>query len=377
VSTGNRHTIATRLILAAIAAAAAFALAAAPALADPIADAKAQAAKVQAQVNALQDQAETAAEQYDHASETYDAVSAQAAVSAKTLKKVTAEKDKLQGTLDTRANALYREGPFGFLGVLLSARTLSDFDAAYQMLTNVSHKDAQTVDKLKDAKARATNVNDRLVAQRREAAQQKSAMAANKAAVNAKYAQSKQVLASANTQVQTLIAQQKAAEEAAARALAARIAAENARRLAEARRSYGSSGGGGGGSHGSSHYGPCPVSGIGAKAVWYAEKKLGDPYVWAASGPNEFDCSGLTMWAYRQVGISLPHYSREQINQGRRVNKSDLAPGDLVFFGSPIHHVGMYVGGGDFIEAPYSGCDVRITPLSHRHDFAGACRPYA
>jgi cell wall-associated NlpC family hydrolase len=369
VSTGNRHSIAMRLLLAAFAAAAAFAISSAPALADPIADAQAQAAKVQTQVNALQNQAEQATEQYDHASETYASLSQQADASAKTLAKITAEKNSLQNTLDTRADALYREGPFGFLGVLLSARTMSDFDAAYQMLTNVSHKDAQVVDKLKLDKERATNVHDRLVAEREQAAQQKTAMAANKAAHFAKLAQGRQVLANANAQVRTLIAQQKAAEEAAARAEAARIAADNARSFAGSGRH--------GGSGSSENYGPAPVSGIGAKAVWYAEKKLGDPYVWAAAGPNEFDCSGLTMWAYKQVGIDLPHYSRDQIDVGRRVNKSDLAPGDLVFFGDPIHHVGMYVGGGDFIEAPYTGVDVRISRLSNRDDFAGACRPYA
>ncbi len=74
--------------------------------------------------------------------------------------------------------------------------------------------------------------------------------------------------------------------------------------------------------------------------------RLGAPYVWAAAGPSSFDCSGLTMWCYRQIGISLPHSSRAQINVGQRVSRANLQPGDLVFFGSPIHHVGMYVGGG-------------------------------
>jgi cell wall-associated NlpC family hydrolase len=80
-------------------------------------------------------------------------------------------------------------------------------------------------------------------------------------------------------------------------------------------------------------------------------------------------------WAYGHVGIDLPHYSGAQINVGARVSKSNLQPGDLVFFGSPIHHVGMYIGGGDFIEAPYTGVDVRISTLADRGDYAGACRP--
>jgi cell wall-associated NlpC family hydrolase len=110
--------------------------------------------------------------------------------------------------------------------------------------------------------------------------------------------------------------------------------------------------------------------------VWWAEQALGKPYEWAASGPDSFDCSGLTMWAYDHVGVSLPHSSAEQIGSGTRVSRSNLQPGDLVFFGSPIHHVGMYVGGGDFIEAPHTGAVVRISSLSNRSDYAGACRPY-
>ena len=109
--------------------------------------------------------------------------------------------------------------------------------------------------------------------------------------------------------------------------------------------------------------------------MWWAEKAIGRPYVWSASGPNSFDCSGLTMWAYGHAGVSLPHRSRDQIHRGARVSRSNLRPGDLVFFGSPIHHVGMYVGAGDFIEAPHAGSRVRIASLAERGDYVGACRP--
>jgi len=337
-----------------------FALALAPAaFADQIADAKAQAAKVQAQVSKLNDQAEIASEQYDAARMHYASLTKQAAASAVALRKVTKQRDSLQAKLDDRATALYRQGPLGFLGALLSARTISDFDVVYQMLTNMSRKDALTVNQLKIAKQRADAVHARLVSQKRQAGVQSQQMASNAAAVKVHLTQSKQVLAQANATVRTLIAQEKAREAAAARAAA--LAALSS--------------GGSGRYSIAQDYGNPPVSGVGAKAVWYAEKKLGCPYVWAASGPSTFDCSGLTMWAYAQVGIHLNHYSRDQINEGKRVGRANLQPGDLVFFGSPIHHVGMYVGSGRFIEAPYSGVDVRITELSHRDDFAGACRP--
>jgi cell wall-associated NlpC family hydrolase len=108
--------------------------------------------------------------------------------------------------------------------------------------------------------------------------------------------------------------------------------------------------------------------------VAYAKSRIGCPYVWAASGPSEFDCSGLAMWCYGKIGISLPHSSQEQYNSGPHVSRKDLEPGDLVFFGSPIHHVGIYVGGGEMIEAPYTGARVRYAS-AFRSDYAGACRP--
>ena len=104
-------------------------------------------------------------------------------------------------------------------------------------------------------------------------------------------------------------------------------------------------------------------------------KAIGSPYEWAASGPDSFDCSGLTMWAYGHVGVSLPHHAASQIGYGQRVSRSNLQPGDLVFFGSPIHHVGMYVGHGDFIHAPHTGDVVKISSLADRGDYVGACRP--
>jgi cell wall-associated NlpC family hydrolase len=109
--------------------------------------------------------------------------------------------------------------------------------------------------------------------------------------------------------------------------------------------------------------------------VGIAKQYLGTPYRWGASGPNAFDCSGFTMYVYRQVGVSLPHSSRAQYNSGPKVSRANLQPGDLVFFGrGRIHHVGIYVGGGSYIHAPHSGAVVRIDPLN-RSDYAGACRP--
>jgi cell wall-associated NlpC family hydrolase len=110
-----------------------------------------------------------------------------------------------------------------------------------------------------------------------------------------------------------------------------------------------------------------------AAAISYAYAKLGSPYVWGATGPDAFDCSGLTQAAYRSAGLSLPRTTYAQIDTGRRVSRSELLPGDLVFFYSSISHVGLYIGNGQMIHAPNPSAPVRVAPLDEM-PFAGATR---
>ncbi|GAB3677352.1 C40 family peptidase [Actinocorallia lasiicapitis] len=117
------------------------------------------------------------------------------------------------------------------------------------------------------------------------------------------------------------------------------------------------------------------VTGAGkaAEALKAALTQLGDPYVWGADGPNSYDCSGLTMWAYAQVGINLPHFTGSQWNAGTHVTREQLQPGDLVFFYGDLHHVGMYIGDGMMVHAPQTGDVVKIAPMGGR-PFAGGVR---
>ncbi|MFD4988746.1 NlpC/P60 family protein [Streptomyces sp. NPDC058374] len=110
-----------------------------------------------------------------------------------------------------------------------------------------------------------------------------------------------------------------------------------------------------------------------AQAVAFAHTALGKPYVWGATGPNAFDCSGLTQAAWRAAGVSLPRTTYTQINAGQRVSRSQLAPGDLVFFYSSLSHVGLYIGNGQMIHAPNPNAPVRIAPITEM-PFAGAAR---
>ncbi|MCW2523364.1 MAG: hypothetical protein JWO63_1699, partial [Frankiales bacterium] len=105
-------------------------------------------------------------------------------------------------------------------------------------------------------------------------------------------------------------------------------------------------------------------------AIKAALAELGKPYIWAAAGPDSFDCSGLTMWAWAKAGVSMPHLAASQQNLGTPVDRSALRPGDLVFFGSPAYHVAMYLGSGMIIQAPNSGDVVKISPLASMSDYS-------
>jgi cell wall-associated NlpC family hydrolase len=115
----------------------------------------------------------------------------------------------------------------------------------------------------------------------------------------------------------------------------------------------------------------------GSIALKYALKQIGDIYVWAAAGPTRWDCSGLTMRAFQQAGVSLPHSSRIQVKYGKPVSFGSVKPGDQLFFGNPISHVSIYMGGGKMVQAPRPGKRVEVVSFTKRFGakpFVGARR---
>jgi len=121
--------------------------------------------------------------------------------------------------------------------------------------------------------------------------------------------------------------------------------------------------------------GPAPVASgdAVATALSWARAELGQPYVWGAAGPSTFDCSGLTQYVYGKAGIALPHYTGSQWTVGRHIARADLLPGDLVFFYSDVHHMGIYVGGDQMINAPHTGSVVQYASID-QSSYAGAVR---
>jgi cell wall-associated NlpC family hydrolase len=130
-------------------------------------------------------------------------------------------------------------------------------------------------------------------------------------------------------------------------------------------------------STGSLYAGSCPAvaaSGAGGIAIRTACAQIGEPYVWGANGPDSFDCSGLTQYAWKAAGVSLTHYTGAQWNEGIAVSKANLRPGDLVFFYSDLHHVGLYAGNGLIVHASRSGVPVKMARMDGM-PYMGARRP--
>jgi cell wall-associated NlpC family hydrolase len=239
--------------------------------------------------------------------------------------------------------------------VLLGASDFEQFAATWDVLRDINERDAQSISALAKARAEAEAAEKQLAAQEEEAKKAVEQMASKKASIEAQLAERKRMLSGLEDEIARIEAAERARAEAAARAatvsrsgFAAIVPAESF---------------------------PPPTRAPRSEVVSIAKRYLGAPYRWGASGPNSFDCSGFTSFVYRQVGVSLPRTSRSQYGAGERVPRGSLQPGDLVFFGSPIHHVGIYIGGGQYIHAPRTGDVVKISSLASRSNYTGAVRP--
>jgi peptidoglycan DL-endopeptidase CwlO len=307
--------------------------------------------QAKAQVAALNARAEKITESYNAARESLATVRKQEAASSATLAHDRGRLTVLQRRVGAAAAAAYRSGGLSATSSLVttgSAQTFLDQSAGLEEV----------------AQYQATEVAEANAAQRQ--------VAAATVLHNAQIAKQKTLLAaiaSKRSQVRSLLAQAKRVLARLTAAQQARLAAQQAaaNRRAQAERGSAPSAPTGGTYHG-------PATGSAGAAVRYAYAQLGKPYVWGGAGPNSFDCSGLTMMAWNAAGVSLPHNAAMQQSDIPAVSLSALQPGDLIFFGSPAFHVGIYVGGGNMIQAPHTGADVEVTPVSYMTP-SGAGRP--
>jgi len=328
-------------------------LSATAATADPsVASKQAQARQVLAQIQQIDGSMERAVEAYDAATAKLQAIKRDLRYNREALHVARSNLAHAQVTLAGRMVTLYTSGEEqSTLAVVLGATSLDDMLNRLETVQSVTNQDAAVISEVTTAKAQIARHEKELERARRVQAQAVAARAAEKARIERQLAQRRALLSSIKGQI-------------------ARIqAAEHARQLqlaAQARVRY-------------SNQPPPDTSVLGVSAstpeasvappsqyggvVGIAMRYLGTPYVWGGSGPGGFDCSGLVAYVYAQVGVSLPHYTGAQWSVGVPVSRSDLQPGDLVFFNG-LGHVGIYIGGGQFIHAPHSGDVVKISSLS-------------
>ena len=354
----------TRLVgavAAAIAVGAAVLIAPVPAGADPVADARGRAAALAKTVQDLQDRAEVATERYD-------AIEARlgAAVTARML----AQRDldaAQQGTAaaesmsDDRVRALYESGgPTTLLATVLDGSDLTDALARYHDVSLVLGTDRSKVDAQLARQADASVVAARLSQAAEQVTHLQAAAAAAAEQVRSLLDAGQKALDAANADVRRLVAQaQAAAAAASAASFQQALLAAGCTLTADM----------------------TPPNPTVATMLAAAKSKLGDPYLWGGTGPDAFDCSGLTQYAYAAAGIALPRVAADQWNVGAKVDLGSLLPGDLLFWATDpadpatIHHVAIYLGGGMMLAAPHTGDVVKVQPV-YMDGFFGATRPW-
>ena len=318
-----------------------------------LSDKKAQAAAAEKRLTQLQVAAEKKVEAYDLAHQRYVNTLAALRQNAAALRVAKQNLRAAQRQLATALTADYKNGGQDAIAYMLAARSIGDLVDQVQVLQRTTGADKTLLAQISKDENEVKQRQALLLRQRRQVAHEQARKASEassaKAAVAREEAYFNNLKASIRKEIQ--------AQQAAAAAAAAAQAAQN---------------GAGGGTPPTNLPNP-PTSTLGGQAVAIAERYLGVPYVWGGASPSGFDCSGLTMYVYSQLGVSLPHNAAAQYGMLPHVSESDLEPGDLVFFDG-LGHVGIYIGGGEMIHAPHTGTVVQISSLSGGGSYYGAAR---
>jgi cell wall-associated NlpC family hydrolase len=354
--------VATIVVASLLLSSTALAAPAAPSV-DPVADAtntaetaefRSELQRRRAELDAFQQQLESLDWELSIATEAYNASVFELETTREKLTATQMELDNAEIALSVqseqlsdRAREIYRSGELNTIDILLGSKSVTDLVARIRFLHTLGQSDADIAETLRQQRdeiaAKATDLQSaRLYAESLE-----FTLKARRIEVMLRIQERQQMLAEAQTELLDLLdAEAGRRQQEESELMRAILSGAN-------------------------------DAGIQVQPGSPVETALGYhgiPYVWGGASASGFDCSGLVLYVFKQHGVNLPHYSGAQFQLGTRVVPADLQPGDVVFFGSPVHHVGIYVGGGYFVHAPRTGDFVKLSRLSERSDYAGARR---
>jgi cell wall-associated NlpC family hydrolase len=346
---------------------------------------RAELSSIQAELNSLEGQVEQAAEAYNGAR--YELGQVTDRIDANERQTVQTQKDLVatRKVLAERLRALYASPDPSLVEVLINSGSITAAADQMQLLDRVGQQDAQVVSGLRTQKAHLAELKVQLEKDRQTAAAAVEAREREKARAESLQAEHQRILDSASAELRQMIEAEKERERQAAaaqarlaeqRAAAAAAASSGTAATASPTASSGAAAGGSSGDASGSAPSTAPLpSGSGnAAAASIAMQYLGVPYVWGGASPSGFDCSGLASYAYAQIGKSVPHYTGAIWAAFPKVPSGQLEPGDMVFFNG-LGHMGIYIGGGQYVHAPHTGDVVKVSSLGGRSDYVGAVRP--
>jgi peptidoglycan DL-endopeptidase CwlO len=267
-------------------------------------------------------------------------------------------------TIAKRLVTLYTTSGGSSLELILGAKSLDDILNQLDTESRVSSLDAQVIGQVESFKSSVILHAHKLAVEQRQVDHLVALRRQQERAISVRLGERRQLLSSLNGEVEQLVREQQAALLIASQRARARLTDQQAQLEASAVVGVSAQT-----PEGASVIPPSNYQGVVGIALSY----VGVPYVWAGASPSGFDCSGLVMYAYAQMGVSLPHSSYAMWNVGVPVPSDQLEPGDLVFFNG-LGHVGIYVGNGYFVHAPHTGTFVQVSSLAGDPSFVGARR---
>lgn len=310
-------------------------------------DRYAEVRAVQAEIHALDKDLEVAIEAFNWAQEQLQKTEVDLNKTRHDLDLAKDEFEAQKEVFHRRIASIYKYGDTDPLELLLNTKDFGDFITRIHFLLSISKQDAEIAEKLKSQKTRIAKQEEKLESLRGDQLDVEKQLEVKRAEIEQKLTDRAVRLASVDLEIKILIDRENELRSIQQKELLEQILRHAASLNIDAR--------------------PGTI-------VYTALRYIGVPYVWGGETPSGLDCSGLTLYVMAQHGVRLPHYSRAQYAMGTPIPADKLQPGDLVFFGRPVHHVGMYIGGGYFIHAPRTGDFVRLAKLSLRKDFVGARR---